>query len=202
MKHYIVLLALGIFCVVGPQTCQAGIMFIATLDGPSEEPANASPGTGFAQVDFDTVAHTMRVQASFSGLLGTTTAAHIHGATALPGVGTAGVATQTPSFIGFPLGVTSGTFDNTYDLTLDSSYRPAFLTASGGTAAGAEAALYSSLLAGTAYFNIHTTSFGGGEIRGFLQAVPEPTTCVSLAIGAVAVLLQRRFAGRKRMTSR
>ena len=68
------------------------------------------PRTGFATVVYDDLAHTLSVDASFSGLLGTTTAAHIHAATAVPGVGTAGVATQTPSFVGFPLGVTSGTF--------------------------------------------------------------------------------------------
>src|SRR3954453_23224698 len=54
----------------------------AILDGPSESPANASPGTGFTSVDYDNVAHTLHVQATFSGLLGTTTASHIHSATA------------------------------------------------------------------------------------------------------------------------
>ena len=202
MKHYIVLLALGIGWGIGSQTSQAGIIrFAANLNGPSELPPNASPGTGFAQVDFDIVFQTMRVQASFSGLLGTTRASHIHSATAIPGVGIAGVATQIPSFSGFPLGVTSGTYDTTFDTSLASTYNPAFMSANGGTPATAEAALYSSLLRGSAYFNIHTTRFPGGEIRGFLQAVPEPTTLVSLAIGAVAVLLQRRFVKRKCMAS-
>jgi len=36
----------------------------------------------------------------------------------------------------------------------------------GGTAAGAEAALVGGLAAGQAYFNIHTSPFPGGEIRG------------------------------------
>src|SRR5437899_1580373 len=60
------------------------VVFTANLDGPSEFPANNSPGTGFAQVDYDTIAHTMRVRVTFSGLLGTTTASHIHSATAAP----------------------------------------------------------------------------------------------------------------------
>ena len=88
--------------------CAATITYSATLDGASESPSNASPGTGTATVTFDTVLHTMSVQSNFSGLLGTVTAAHIHCCTATPGVGLAGVATTTPTFTGFPLGVTAG----------------------------------------------------------------------------------------------
>ena len=87
----------------------ASIEYTATLSGPNEAPPNASPGTGTSLVTYDDVAHTLRVEASFSGLIGTTTAAHIHAPTAVPFTGTIGVATQTPSFSGFPLGVTSGT---------------------------------------------------------------------------------------------
>ena len=89
----------------------------AFLSGPDEFPPNASPGTGTAIVDYDDVAHTLYVDIVFSGLLGTTTASHIHAATASPGTGTAGVATTTPYFAGFPIGVTSGTYVNTLDLT-------------------------------------------------------------------------------------
>src|SRR5205807_1403985 len=114
------------------------ITYDAFLSGPSESPPNASPGTGFADVDFDTTANTMRVRVNFTGLAGTTTASHIHSATAVPGTGTAGVATTTPTFAGFPLGVTSGAYDNTLDMTMASSYNPAFITANGGTPASAE----------------------------------------------------------------
>jgi CHRD domain/PEP-CTERM motif len=169
------------------------IVYIAHLDGPSESPPNASPGTGSAEVDFDIVAHSMHVQASFSGLLGTTTASHIHAATATPGTGTAGVATQVPYFTGFPIGVTSGTYDHTFDTSLASTYNPAFVTANGGTAASAEAALAAALAAGTAYYNIHTTVDPGGEIRGFLSAVPEPASISLMGVGTLALL----FAARK-----
>ena len=33
----------------------------------------------------------------------------------------------------------------------------------------------SAMAAGKTYWNIHSTTFTGGEIRGFLTAVPEPT---------------------------
>ena len=120
-------------------------------------------------VTVDTTLLTMRVRANFSGLTGNTTAAHIHCCTAVPGVSTAGVATTTPSFVGFPLGVTTGTMDQTYDMTLAGSYNPAFVTAQ-GSVANARTALFDGLAAGTAYFNIHTATFPGGEIRGFAAA--------------------------------
>jgi hypothetical protein len=156
----------------------------ADLSGPAESPPNASTGTGSAEVDLDTTLHTLHVDITFSGLTDTTTSSHIHAATAVPGTGTAMVATQTPSFSGFPLGVTSGTYDHTFDTTLAATFNPAYVTANGGTAASAEAALATALLDGTAYLNIHTRAFPGGEIRGFLApvAIPEPSTLVMSSI--------------------
>lgn len=172
------------------------IVYTAILSGPGESPPNASPGTGFAVVTVNDVANTMRVQASFSGLLGTTTASHIHCCTTVPFTGTANVATTTPSFPGFPLGVTSGTFDNTFDMTLSSSYNPAFVTASGGTVALAEAALFAGMAANDTYLNIHTTVVPGGEIRGFLvAATPEPGTFVWAGAVVAALVLRRRVTG-------
>src|SRR6185503_329116 len=92
-----------------------GSVFITTaiLNGASESPANGSPGTGFATVTYDSVAHTLELDVTFSGLLGMTTASHIHAPTAVPFTGTASVATTSPTFAGFPLGVTSGSYQNT-----------------------------------------------------------------------------------------
>lgn len=166
------------------------------LNGPSEAPPNASPATGTARVTLDLDLVTMRVEASFSGLTGNTTAAHIHCCTAIPGTGTVGVATTTPSFVGFPAGVTAGSYDHTYDLTLASSYNAVFVTANGGTVSGALNALTAGLASGRAYFNIHTSTFGGGEIRGFgtLQ-VPEPASAGLLGLSAVGLLTRSRRRG-------
>jgi hypothetical protein len=156
-------------------------VYSANLSGANENPANASPATGFAIVTIDDVLDTMRVQEFFSGLLGTTTASHIH--CCAPEGTNVGVATQLPSFAGFPTGVTSGTYDNTFDMTLTSSFGASFLAANGGTVDSAFAALIAGLDAGNAYLNIHTSMFPGGEIRGQLAAVPEPSTWMLLLGG-------------------
>lgn len=162
-------------------------VYTALLSGPAEDPPNASAGTGSVTVTFDLDLMTMRVQASFADLMGNTTAAHIHCCTAVAGTSTAGVASMTPSFVGFPLGVKAGSMDQTFDLTLASSYNPAFITARGGTVSGAFNALLGGVQGGNAYFNVHTSSFGGGEIRGFLAPVPEPGTWALMGLG-VAML--------------
>jgi CHRD domain len=150
------------------------ITYTANLTGPGESPPNTSPGTGVATVTTDDVLNTLFVDVSFSGLVAGTTASHIHCCTTVPFTGTAGVATTTPTFAGFPLDATSATYTNTLDLTQSSSYNSAFITANGGTTAAAEAALLAGLAAGDAYLNIHTTEFPSGEIRGFLTPVPGP----------------------------
>jgi hypothetical protein len=161
------------------------VQYVVSLSGPNESPVNASPGIGSGTVNYDDVAHTLALNVSFSGLTGTTTASHIHAATAVAGTGTAGVATTLPTFAGFPLGVTSGSYLNTLDLTLASSYNPSYVTANGGTTATAEAALATAMAEGKAYWNIHSSTFGGGEIRGFLTPVPEPSTYLAGALSAL-----------------
>ncbi len=183
MRYWATALA-ALALAASPRAQATVIGFTSVLSGSAESPPNSSPGTGSTVVTFDTVANTMRVQIAFSGLLGSTTASHIHCCTATPFTGTAGVATVTPTFTGFPLGVTSGTYDNTFDLTLAASWNAPFIAANGGTPLAAEAALLAGVEAGRAYLNIHTTVVPGGEIRGFL--VPEPASVTLLVTGLLA----------------
>ncbi|BBO32859.1 CHRD domain-containing protein [Lacipirellula parvula] len=169
-------------------------IYTTTLSGPNEFPANPSLGTGTAKVTVDYDLLTMRVQATFSGLSGNTTASHIHGPIPAPPANPlAGVATPTPSFPGFPLGVQSGSYDQTFDMTQASSFNPAFVTANGGTVGTAMNVFFAGLDAGKMYLNIHTTNTPGGEIRGFFTLVPEPST---LGLGVVGLLAGAAFRRR------
>ena len=201
MRRGLLLLALLLSVFAGSANASP-IQFTAVLSGPNEAPPTASPGTGLALVTIDPVAHTMFIDASFQSLLGLTTAAHIHvinGPLDVNLADTVGpVATTSPSFPGFPLGVTAGTYQNLFNTTLPGSFNPGFVTEAGSVAA-AEAALFLAIMEGRAYFNIHSQLFGGGEIRGFLQpvatAVPEPGT-VALLAGGLAVFAARQLRRR------
>lgn len=164
MNHRYKLLAAAML-LAGSAGAQAQI-YKGTLSGAQEVPAVTTNGTGTGVVSLNTATHQMRVRTTFSGLTGTTTASHVHCCTA-PGAN-AGVATQTPSFTGFPAGVTSGSYDAVFDMTQATSWNAAFITANGGTPASAEATLATALEGGRAYLNIHSTTSAGGEIRGNL----------------------------------
>ena len=166
------------------------ITFVANLTGANEVPPVASPGTGFAAVVLDPTAQTLQVNATFSGLTSNTSAAHIHCCAPL---GTnAGVATTVPAFPGFPLGVTFGTYSSVvFDLTQPTIYNPAFVTLEGGTIPLAEAALIAGIQNGQTYLNIHTMINPGGEIRGQLEPVPEPTTLLLLGTTLTGLGLAR-----------
>lgn len=171
-------------------------IYYVNLNGSSEVPPNNSAGTGKALITIS--GNLMRVQANFSGLTGNTTASHIHAPTATAGAGTAGVATTTPTFTGFPLGVKEGSYDHTFDMTLASSFNASYITANGGSPASAFTALKAAMSSGKSYLNIHSTFAPGGEIRGFL--LPCPSIMVSipdayaLAQGVVANTVYPAYA--------
>jgi len=172
------------------------ITYVANLDGASENPPNASLGTGTARVTIDDQALTMRVEAAFQNLTGNTTASHIHCCTDAPG--NAGVATTVPTF---PASRWASPRQLRPDVRphVRGELQPHLVNNNGGTVDSARAALLAGLAAGRAYLNIHSSFRPGGEIRGFMRAVPvpEPGALVLLALGllAVAVTLRRRRRG-------
>jgi len=184
MRRIALFLVAGAALLLPAQAADATpITFTANLIGANEVPPSGSPGSGHATVVLDPVANTLHVDVTFSGLEAGTTMSHIHCCLASPGATgiNVGVATTTPTFPGFPLDVTAGTYSHDFSLLDPGTYNPAFVTLEGGTILSARNALVAGIEAGETYLNIHTTLFPGGEIRGFL--VPEASTLLLLSSG-------------------
>ena len=193
-----VLAALLVVVPAASPALATSITYFASLSGANESPANGSPGAGTVSVTIDDSVQSLRIDTTFSGLIGTTTASHIHCCTTTPFTANAGVAVTPVTLPGFPLGVTSGTYLAVLDLTNPANFTSSFVTNfGGGTLAGAQLALWNGLAGGKAYFNIHSNVYPGGEIRGFLQPVPDDTDSLLLLGTSVAGLFG--FALRRRV---
>jgi len=174
----------------------SSISYSAVMSGANEVPSNPSTATGF--VNLTLTGDSLSIVLVYSGLTTVASAGHIH-CCAGPGAN----APVAVPFVGLPSAV-SGSYSNTFDLTLASTYTSAFITASGGTAAGAEAALILALNSGLTYANIHNATYPGGEIRGYLTAAtPEPNSLLLLATGlsGIASIFRTKFRSNSRFSS-
>jgi hypothetical protein len=172
MRRLLCFLALATFA----PGARADLIFQATLLPGNEVPPNFTQASGFITVDLHTDLITLDVNETFSNLATPASMAHIHCCAAV-GVN-AGVVLPFPAFPA----VISGSYSHTFNLTTDlMGITPsAFITA---------------LEMGGSYANIHDSVFPGGEIRGQLSMVPEPSTLLLMGGCLLAsVFLRRRFS--------
>jgi hypothetical protein len=147
-------IALVVFLGTAQRPSAAGIqIFTATLTGAQQVPAVSSSGTGTGTVLLNAAEDQITVNLSFSGLTSNANAAHIHG----PGAAGTIAGVLFP-FTGVPAAMSGSLPQRTFPIT---------------TAQVAE------LKSGLYYFNIHTDSNPGGEIRGqigFPAITTQPTS--------------------------
>jgi hypothetical protein len=148
-----------------------GQTFIANLDGLQD---GGGGRTGSGIFNLTLTGTTLTFSGSFSGLSGTFSDAHIHGPAA------AGVSTSVmypmASFITLDAGNKSGTLNGSVNLVA-------------GTRGFDIATQISQLNSGLWYYNVHSSTFTGGEIRGQLLPVPEPSTIALLGLGLGGLVL-------------
>lgn len=155
-------------------------VYTLNLNGAQEFPANLSPAAGSAQITVDDTADTISFVLTAFTLQGSFMNAHIHGQ-ALPG-SNAGVVfgLLSNADAAGPVMVGSFVIPNSYALVGSNK------AASAADAINAAPWMY--------YVNLHTNAYPGGEIRGQLAPVPEPSTYAMLlaGLGVVGFLAGRR----------
>ncbi len=164
--------AIAAAMIVSAGAVQAQTTLIAFLNSAQEAPTpRVSPAFGNGTVVLNAARTQITLNLTFSGLLTPFTVAHIHEAP----FGVSGpVRFDFGSQVVLGVGGTSGVLTNAvFNVT---------------------EAQVTSLLAGNMYFNVHSTTFPAGEIRGQLNVVPEPASMALLAGGlaGLAVLARRR----------
>ena len=195
--------------ILGTGVAQADTVLRAILLN-SEEPGMIVPTTstgGFRPVSFGTAtfvlnaaetAMTMIAEVHNIDFTGTQTAdtfdnltaAHIHGSDSLTNPATRPVVW---GFFGLPFKDTTPT---------DTVVTP-FVTGVGGTVTskwdlpegngGTTLALQiPNILNARTYLNFHTVQFPGGEVRGTLLVIPEPSALLLLALAGTPLILRRR----------
>ena len=149
------------------------------LLGGNENPGVAGGGSGGeigSGISFNDVTLVLTIATGwgsgngFTNLTGNATGGHLHGPTVSGGTAawtqSTGVKYVLDSLGGWNASASSGGFNGTVTIL-----------------AGDVAALEN----GQFYMNVHTATNGGGEIRGYLTMVPEPSVLGLLAFGAVAL---------------
>jgi len=160
--------------VTASTSAEAQTSFISFLNGAQETPTPVvTPAFGNGTVLLNAAQNQITINLTFQGLLAPVTVAHIHnGAFGASGP----VILDIRSLIDF----------SARDFTSGAIF---------GRVLNVTPAQASVLLAGNGYFNIHTSFAPGGEIRGQINVVPEPSTYLLMATGLGGLML---FARRRR----
>jgi len=157
----------------------ATFRFAGPLNGAQEVPPKDTPATGSFQATLvgDENQWTFNYQLSFSDLLAPLDSGHIH----LGGRGETGMVVH--GLENLPSRSQAGMIQGDWS----SSDLPADI---------APSVVFNRFLAEQYYFNLHTSVFPTGEIRGQIEqaktSVPEPTSLLGLAIAGSAIVSLRR----------
>ena len=164
MRKRLATILLATACSTGLVSAQS--TFQAILLGSNEVGPNASPATGLGTVILNAAQNQITVDLNWTGLTAPATAAHIHGP-----ADTAHNAGVLFPFSGVPAATSGSIPEQVFAIT--------------PTQVGY-------LESGMLYMNVHTANFPGGEIRGQLELVPEPSAAALLGLGAAVGLIRRR----------
>ncbi|GET40058.1 CHRD domain-containing protein [Microseira wollei] len=151
--------------------------FAGPLSGLQEVPPINSPATGSfeATLNGDPDNWTFNYKVTFADMSQSLILAHIHRGNR----GENGPVVHDLDNAPLNQGVTSGTIVGDWT----SAELPAGVSA---------AAVFNRFLDNGYYFNLHSTTFRGGELRGQIERTPEPATVIGLALVSGTILLLRR----------
>jgi CHRD domain/PEP-CTERM motif len=179
-------------------------LFKATLTGDQEAPPNTSTALGFAMFELNDAQSELKVFVSVNGLdfTGLQTPGNLNDDLVNAHIHCCAPAGDDPAVNNAPVrwGFIGNPFNNTDP---DDGVTTPFSTGVGGTfqgvwnvnegnttATSGPINLTNQLpgiLAGLAYINFHTEGFGGGEIRGQILQVSEPSAFLLLGIGLLVL---------------
>jgi hypothetical protein len=151
--------------------------FTASMNG-AQDGGGARQGTGFVTLTLS--GNTLSLNGTYSGITTTMSAGHIHGPA---GIGTNAIVIYDLIALGVLSGTTSGTFNGNVNLIASPNANPNYSSI---------ANQITDLNAGLWYLNIHNSTFPGGEIRGQILLIPEPSSLALLGLGAGALLYRLR----------